>query len=90
MAGKARPDGGSGQYETDESCSMIGLSKRIEPPVETVETLFDSRSDRDVRVTSSSHSGYDVEFDPFESNRCRIPRRIVEQIHFVDAWRGRS
>jgi hypothetical protein len=51
MAGKARPDGGQGQYETDGFRSTIGLSNRIELAGRAVETPFGGLTDRDEHVT---------------------------------------
>jgi hypothetical protein len=51
MAEKVRPDGGRGQYETDEYRSTIMLSNLIETPGGGVESVFDDAIDRDEHVT---------------------------------------
>ncbi|MFS8097532.1 hypothetical protein LFM09_10375 [Lentzea alba] len=49
--GEVRPDGGRGQYDTDEFRSTIPLSNRIEQAGSRGVAVFDSLADRDEHVT---------------------------------------
>ncbi|WP_196778163.1 hypothetical protein [Lentzea aerocolonigenes] len=90
MAGKARPDGRAGQYETDKFRSTIWLSNRFERAGSGVAAAFDTLTDRDEHVIwSAAHRPAGI-FEKFDSNSRRITCRIVERIHFIDAWRTRS